>query len=186
MRLLTVALATLLLAACGFHLRGQGTPVEGYRTVNVVDRGQLSANTTWYAGGREELKRAVTDAFRHAGFDVAADAPLTVELLGESLARRVASIDANASAAEYQLDYTLRFRVVAADGATLVAEQALEADRSYRYHDDAVMGSSEEEALLGLEMRRDLAAQIVRQYRRASARAATPAVPATPTDAPAP
>lgn len=186
MRLLTVALATLLLAACGFHLRGQGTLTDDLRAVNVVERGQLSANTTWYAGGRDELARAVKDAFRHAGFAVATDAPVTVELLGESLARRVASIDANASAAEYQLDYTLRFRVVAADGATLVAEQALEADRSYRYHDDAVMGSSEEEALLGLEMRRDVASQIVRQYRRAAARAAVSAAPATPTDAPAP
>lgn len=186
MRIVAVTVAALLLAACGFHLRGDADPGDIHRTVAVVDRGHLSANTTWYAGGREELSRAVTGAFHDAGFTVAADAPVTVELLGESLSRRVASIDANASAAEYQLDYTLRFRVTAADGATLVAEQALEADRSYRYHDDAVMGSSEEEAMLGLEMRRDIAAQIVRQYRRAAARAATPAAPATPTDAPAP
>lgn len=189
MRIVTVALAALLLAACGFHLRGQGALDDAWRAVNIRDNGKLSASTAWYAGSRDELARVTAHAFRDAGFTVSADAPVTIELLGESLDRRIASLDASASAAEYQLDYTLRFRVLAGDGSTLVPETTLAADRSYRYHDDQVMGSAEEEALLGLEMHRDIAAQIVRQYRRNAVRAsaaaqATPAMPAS--DAPAP
>lgn len=181
-----LALAVLATAGCGFHLRGAAPAPTGFGDVAVRDLTGDKPATNWYAGRRDELLRTVRRAFADAGYALADTAPVTVELMADSLGRRIASIDDSASAAEYLVEYTLRYRIVAADGSALVPETELKADRSYRFREDAVMGSAEEEALLGTELRRDLAAQVVRQYRRRLQRLDASPVPAEPADAAAP
>ncbi len=183
-----ILLACMLLTACGFHFRGHTTVPDGFNIVAVRDADKIPTGTSLTGGGRDELHRAVTQAFQRHGITIADVAPMTVELLGESTRRRTASIDAvAASAAEYRLEYELRYRVTGSDGATLVSETKLVADNSYRFDNSAVMGSADEEILIYQELRRDAADRIVQQYlRRAkqSPRLNTPAD--APAHAPAP
>lgn len=161
-----LALAVVALAGYGFHLRGHGqlAATRGL-VVHVEDNTRVALTGSWLGSGPDELAHTLKDVLEDAGVQLADSAPLTVELLGETMEKRVASIAATAGAAEYQLDYTLRFRVTGSDGADLVKESTVRADRSYRYKSDAIMGSAEEEATLQRELRRDAALQILRRLR---------------------
>lgn len=164
-----VALVALLLAGCGFHLRGSsgaGTPPAA---VTIVDQARLTATGNWLGGGPGELGRIFSETFADAGIPARDDAAVRVELLSEHIEKRVASVDATASAAEYQLDYTLTWRIRGSDGATLVDTTRLRLDRSYRHKADAIMGSAEEEGLLQRDLRRDAALQVLRRVNRLAA-----------------
>lgn len=176
---LLVALV-MLLAGCGFHLRGAQTLDETLAVVAVRDigksaQGRKTGSTTWYGGERDELRRVVAQALTDSGATVTDEAPLVIELLGEEVKRRTAAIGISANAAEYQLDYLLRYRVVTAGNSVLIPETQIERDRTYRYDEKSPMGSAEEEALLRREMRRTAARQLATQYRRLSVPVAAPA-----------
>lgn len=175
-----LVLLALVLAGCGFHLRGTQTLDEALAVVAVRDVGKsaqrrTAGSTTWYGGERDELKRVVVQALTDGGATVADEAPLVIELLGEEVKRRTAAIGVSANAAEYQLDYLLRYRVVTAENSVLIPETQIQRDRTYRYDEKSPMGSAEEEALLRREMRRTAARQLVTQYRRLSVPVAAPA-----------
>jgi LPS-assembly lipoprotein len=171
MRALLVLASALLLAGCGFHLRGSTPVPPGMETVAVDD---LSATTLENgginAGNRGELRRAVQQSMRALGLTVADDAPVHVELLGESFNRRSASVDPRARTAEYELTYTLGFRVKGEDDCELVKDTRLESVRSYRFKQDAAVAASEEELVLRREMRRDIVSQLMRQFQQGVAR----------------
>lgn len=202
--LFVAALLASLLAGCGFHLRGNAPVPAHWTEVAIRDTGG-SSNGTWYSSGRDGLRRELTRTLTASGFVVRTGAPLTIELMSDSVQRRTASIAATASAAEYQIDYEVRFRITGSDNAELVPATLMRTDSSYRVDEAAVLGSAEQEALLYEEMRRDIARRIVDQLRRqvvgrpAPAQSATSpttsssaapdtgaAAPATPAHAPAP
>lgn len=176
-----LVLLALVLAGCGFHLRGTQTLDEALVVVAVRDVGKsgqgrkTTGNATWYGGERDELRRVVAQALTDSGATVTDEAPLVIELLGEEVKRRTAAIGVSANVAEYQLDYLLRYRVVTADNSVLIPETQIERDRTYRYDERSPMGSAEEEALLRREMRRTAARQLATQYRRLSTPVAVPA-----------
>lgn len=173
-RAIALLLFTALLAGCGFHLRGSAPVPAGWTEVAVSDSGGSSTGT-WYSSGREGLRHELSRSLGAAGFLVSASAPITIELMSDSVQRRTASIAASASAAEYQINYEVRFRITGNDGAELVPSTLLRTDGSYRVDEAAVLGSAEQEALLYEDMRRDIARRIVDQLRRqATARAPAP------------
>lgn len=181
---LVIALS-MLFSACGFHFRGQQSVPENFSAIMISDAHLITTNASWSSDGRDVLRRTITQAFLHAGITARDNADITVELLGENIERRTASINAvAASAAEYRLEYALRYRVIGADGAILIADTQLTTDNSYRFNDSAVLGSADEEALIFQEMRRDLANRLVRQYlHRINANASKQTPPTTPADA---
>jgi LPS-assembly lipoprotein len=187
-----VLTAALLLSGCGFHLRGSSTAGSTALTLAIDDRTREKSAGTWLGGGPGELARILTETLADGGVARRDDAGLRIELLNERIEKRVASVDATASAAEYQLDYTLTFRALGADGATVIKESKLKLDRSYRHKADAIMGSAEEEALLQRDMRRDASVQVLRLLRQlppavvSAANAATPAPATAKGDAHAP
>lgn len=164
---LALLLCACLLAGCGFHLRGSGGAAA---SVVVVDTAGQRGAGSWLGGGPGERARIVSETLRAGGITVhdgaAAAGSVQLELIDERIEKRVASVDATASAAEYQLDYTLAWRARAPDGAVLVQDTRLRLDRSYRHKANAIMGSAEEEALLQRDLRRDAALQILRRLRQ--------------------
>ncbi len=173
---LIVALCAAM-AGCGFHLRGSGELPEGWKVIAVSDaagKGLLNrGGDTWYDTGHEGMRRELVQSLSDAGFSVEAGAPVTIELLDASVRRRAASIDANASAAEYEIIYTVRYRIVGADGAQVVPESTIHADSSYRYNKTAVLGSAEQETIVYEDLRHELARRVVDQLRRQAAAHAT-------------
>jgi LPS-assembly lipoprotein len=128
--------AAILLAGCGFKLRGALDLPEDIRT----ESDGIGASTS------------ITDA----------DASITVS--SEQFSRRVLSIDpATGKEREIELAYTFAFRVSRGDSPTVIENGRINLLRSYVFNSDSVIGSSNEEDLLRKEMRRDAARQLMRR-----------------------
>ncbi len=131
MRLLRAALLALLalsMAGCGWHLRGSGASAQGLDGAAIALASRIPDPA---------LERRVTRELQTYGARVvAAEAPAdaTVELLGESLGQRVSSVTAGADVRQYDLTYTLRYRVrtpedaEAGDGRSVIATRTYQAD----------------------------------------------------------
>ena len=144
----------LLLAGCGFQLKGSGDAdlaLDGL-TIRLIS-GQP----------RAELTLAVTKELIANGLVMTdeADASASLELQPEQFSQRNLSLTAQARAAELELTLATDFTFTQPDhnpvnARATVSRQMLNDPRN-------VVGKTEELRLLRDEMRRDLAAQIVRR-----------------------
>ena len=152
---LSLAVMCIVLVGCGFQLKGSGqtgAPELAGMTVRLVS-----------AQPRSELTREVTRELTHSGTSLVddADAAITLILEAEQFTQRNVSLTAQARAAELELTLSAAFSLTQGeldpvDARAVVSRQMLNDPRN-------VVGKTEELRLLREEMRRDLAAQIVRR-----------------------
>lgn len=167
-RSLPIVLA-LALSACGFHLRNElvlpsdAAPVR----VSSVDR-------------YSPLADSLTQSIERAGAQIAepGDETATVlDLLSERWGSTPVSVDQLGRAQEFSLRYAVVFELRRADGTKLVPRQAVELSRDYISNPTNAIGTESEREILVVEMRREMAASIVRRLSavaRASSAAAAP------------
>src|SRR6266508_1292243 len=138
--LVSLALAALVTAGCGFQLRGQA---------------QLPFETLYIPGGSPlavELKRSVADAQAVLGF--------TTELRDKV----ILSFNTAGRVSEYQLRYRVGIRVTDPKGAQVyLPTSEILLTRDMAYSDAQVLAKEAEEALLYRDMRRDMVQQIIRR-----------------------
>lgn len=154
-RRLLLSLLVLPLLGCGFQLKGTGLDSSSLTGVPIA---LVSADP------RGELTEAVTDRLALAGAELVEPGPdrLTLQLGPEVFEQRNLSLSVDARAAEIEL--TLKTRFSLREGA----QERVEATEAFvvrqMLNDPAnVVGKTEELRLFREEMRRDLAAQIVRR-----------------------
>lgn len=145
-RLLLVAVM-LGLAACGWRLRGQGAA-----TLDGVD---LLVDTRI---AQADLRAPAELAARAAGADVvdareAADAVLV--LLDETVRQRPVSVSADARAQEYELAYSLRYRLETPDGQPIIAPETIQVFEVYQYDSDNVLSAESRAAAATERLRQD-------------------------------
>lgn len=143
-----IMLMASMLSACGFHLRG-----------DVALAPQLARIHIQGADPYDPLVRDLTRALTSAGSTVVADpaeATAVLQIVSNSAARRVLSVQTTGKVQEYELYQTLEFRVRDAAGRELLDAQRLELTRDYLYDADDVLGKAGEEETLRRDMRRDL------------------------------
>ena len=154
-RLACLLAAFLCLMSCGFQLKGTGSSesmgLEGLelRLVSVQPQSDLT----------REVSRELSNA--GAVLTDAADPALQLTLQAEQFSQRNVSLTAQARAAELELTLSVDFVLEQAeqdptDARATVSRQMLNDPRN-------IVGKTEELRLLRAEMRRDLAAQIVRR-----------------------
>ncbi|MFT4769276.1 MAG: LPS-assembly lipoprotein [Glaciecola sp.] len=156
-RLLAIVVLCLGLAACGFQLRGTGggsaLPAE-WRSMHLASNDPNG-----------ELTRIVESSFSASGiiWVARADAKHILRLGPESFSQRNLSVNAQARAAEFDLQMRADFMVF--DGAgTLVMERSTAAVNKQMENDPQnVVGKAEEVRVLRDELRRELAGQILRR-----------------------
>jgi len=153
LRLAVLGLGLLVLPACGFHLRGQYDIPEGLAPVRID------------APAGSGVARTLTETLRRNGVALA-DAgtkPRTrLSILSENSDRRVLSVGTNGKVDEYELVYTVHWRLVDADsGRERIATTRFQAQRDYVYDPAAVLGKQNEEETLTDDMRSDIADRIV-------------------------
>jgi LPS-assembly lipoprotein len=146
--------AVLLLAGCGFHLQGH-TPLPA-----VVKNPFLEA---------PDRQSDFVQYLRHAllinGAQLAQDrvkASAVVSIIGDNVARRVLSVSALNQPNEYELTYTVRFTVSAAD-RELLPVQEVSATRTYSFDERLLLAKDHEEDILRQDMARDLADMVMRR-----------------------
>lgn len=155
LRLLAACVLAVALSACGFHLRNKIALPADLGPVRVT-------STTQYS----PLAEAVATGLRHAGA-VAADADATnvasLQILSERWGDLPIAMDDRGRAQEFSLRYAAVFVFRRADGSELVPQQVVELSRDYVSPPENVTGTTTEREILADELRREMAASILRR-----------------------
>lgn len=147
--------AVLALAGCGFHLR------EQTRLPAALQELRIEVVAPFSPIG-QELGRALMRAGATLHED-AADKVAVLRILGDALNTLPLSVSGTARVQEYQVVHRVEFEVVAADGTVLVARNAIERRRDYRFDETQALGAAAEDELARKELRRDTLAALLRR-----------------------
>jgi LPS-assembly lipoprotein len=134
-----VIVVFLLLAGCGFQLRGAVTvPPEMSRTfIETDDRHSL-----FYRGLRDSLRAAGVEIV-----DSPVDATATFSIASDNTNQRVLSVSARNVPTEYEVYYTVVYGVVTRERPLLpLRSQTL--TRDYTWDESRVLGKEKEEQVL--------------------------------------
>jgi len=146
------AIAAMLLASCGFHLRGEynvpfaSVMVAAPGTSQVADR----------------IKRELTNSpTRLAATAGEAEAQLSV--MSERRDRIILSLSGAGRVREYQLKLTVQYRLVDNKGGVAIPTSEIQLQRILTYDDSQIIAKQLEEAQLFRDMEQDAAGQILRR-----------------------
>ncbi|GHD67402.1 LPS-assembly lipoprotein LptE [Jeongeupia chitinilytica] len=169
--------ATLLLTACGFHLRGQGAGGAFPYTTAIVTGGGGTANAL-----REYL--SVLPDVKLLDKPVK-DTP-QIDITGEGDNQKVLTVNSSGRVSEYRVYYTVTFRFRVGD-SYLIDDGKVQLFRDYTYDENNPLGEDAEKAQLVEGMQRDASQNILRRIAAAArnaekAKANPPPPKPTPTE----
>jgi LPS-assembly lipoprotein len=151
---LSIALLTLAVAGCGFHLKGAIELPAEVKSVFVATGDLLSPFAV-------ELGRALegSGATRAASAEAAS---VVVRVAKDRTGRRVLSVSARNTPQEYQVYYQVTYSIERG-GTQAVPPQEIELSRSYSFSEPDLLAKEREETILREAMARDLADLVVRR-----------------------
>lgn len=149
----------LLLGACGFHLRGQGTFALPFQSLYVQSSNSYSPFIT-------QLKAAI-EANGVRVFDSAVQAELTLDIVSEKQSKQILSLSGAGRVREYRLQYQISLRAFDAQQMDWLPAQELNLRRDYSYDDTRILAKEQEEGLLYQDMRNEAVQQILRRLNHA-------------------
>lgn len=149
-------LLCLILAGCGWQLRGVGS-YQGPPALNLVPTDRFAP-----------LTLALLDVMHRSAVKPQSDAPISLYLGIEELQRRVVAVTSIGSPAQYELSLSAEFRYQVTGDKTQSVPQTLSVERVFDFDPSNTAAKSEEENTLLEEMRLDLAQRILRQARNVS------------------
>ena len=150
------ALLTLaaLVSACGFHLQGLTRLPPAFATIALKADDRYS-----------EFHQAMTAALKATDSEVVqggGDHGAVLEVLEDKSEQRVLSISAGNLPTEYEVFYTLRYRV-RLEGRELLAPQVLKLSKEYSFNETAVLEKDHEQQLIRRALAQELAAIVLRR-----------------------
>lgn len=154
-----VLMLALLLGACGFHLRGQGTFALPFQSLYVK-----SSND--YAPFITELKRAI-EANSVQITDAPEQAQLTLHIVSETVNKQILSLSGGGRVREFRLHYRISLRAYDLKQDDWLAAEEIMLQRDFSYDDTQVLAKEQEEVLLYQNMRSDAVQQVLRRLNHA-------------------
>lgn len=148
-----VLLFTLLLSACGFHLRGQAPMPFGSMYIQ-------SAN------GNAPLVTELKHALAANGVQIADSsdqAELTLHIVSDVMDKQILSLSGSGHVLEYQLNYHISLRAFGPNQQDWIAPAEITLQRDFPYDDTQILAKAQEEALLYRSMRSDVVQQVLRR-----------------------
>ena len=156
MKPLLGALCALVVAGCGFQLRGAvDLPFD---SIHVPGRGGIAL----------ALQRAIRAGSRATVRDDPAQAQARLEVTQEARQKEILSLTAEGRVREFRLLYVVGFRVHDGKGGEFLPAASLQVAREMTYSDAQLLAKEAEEQALYRDMQNDMVQQIMR--RLASAR----------------
>ena len=146
----------LLLAACGFRLRG--TADVPFESLYIPE-----ART----GIGLDLKRNVEAGTRTRVVDDPKGAQAILQVTHESRGKQILTLTGTGAVREYQLRYQVSFRVHDGKGGEYVPQSTILLTRDMTYADALILAKEAEEQLLFRDMQTEAVHQIVRRLGRA-------------------
>ena len=164
-RLPVLVLALALLAGCGFHLRNKIALPADLGPVRVT------ASSTSYSALVTSLSRGLQAAgatlAEQIGDEDSAAASTTqvatLRVVSERWGDLPIAVDQFGRAQEFSLRYAVVFSFKKADGTDLVPQQVVELSRDYVSPPQDATGTATEREVLADELRREMAASILRR-----------------------
>jgi len=148
----TAALLCLVLAACGFQLRG--TADVPFQTIYVP---------SGTGGIGLELKRNIQAGTSAKVLDDAKQAEAVLEITQEAREKEILSLTGTGRVREFQLRYRVGFRVHDGKGREFVPVNTVVLVRDITFNDTDVLAKESEEQLLYRDMQNDMVQQIMRR-----------------------
>jgi LPS-assembly lipoprotein len=171
---------TVLLSACGFHLRGSnGSFMLPFATMYIG-----LPDTSPLAIGLKRYIRAIGST-EVVNTKDGADAVLEVLTDPErNRTKTILSLNSSGRVQEYQLGYSINFRVLDKAGNQLLAPTSISLVRPITFDESQVLAKETEEAALYRDMRNDMVQQIMRRLAAIKpvlpAMSVAPVAPVTP------
>lgn len=165
-RLPVLVLALVFLAGCGFHLRNRIALPSDLGPVRVVGAStSYSALVTSLSRGLQAAGATLAAPFgEDADANVATDAQVaTLRIMSERWGDLPIAVDQFGRAQEFSLRYAVVFAFTKADGTDLVPQQVVELSRDYVSPPQNATGTTTEREVLAEELRREMAASILRR-----------------------
>ncbi|WP_291994302.1 LPS assembly lipoprotein LptE [Candidatus Accumulibacter sp. ACC003] len=150
---LALAMLLVLLAGCGFQLRGSySLPYESIYLA-MPDYSVVGA----------DLKRAIRSSGTTRLALTASDAQVTLLPGAEYRDRIILSVSGTGRVSELRLRYLYTYRVIDGKGLDLAPPGTIELIRDLTYDDSNVLAKQQEETLLWRDMENDLVHQLMRR-----------------------
>ena len=147
-RCLCVAVVSLLLGACGFHLRGsESLPAE------------MSVTYIHGTGEFDSLYDDFRTALENRGVRVTQDrgeATAVLNILDNNTDKNVLTVDLAGKVLEYRITQNVQFEVTAADGQPLLDQQSVTRSRDFEFNRNDVLGKEREAETISKELQRDV------------------------------
>jgi LPS-assembly lipoprotein len=163
MRAIIALVFALLLAGCGFQLRG--TADLPFKTIYIPPANQ--------PGVALDLRRNIQVGTRTTVVDDPKMAEAVIEFTEESRNKVILSLTAGGKVSEFELQYRVSFRVRDQKGGEFVPSTSLFLKRSVTFSDSDILAKETEDRLIYRSMESDMVQQILRRLE-----AAQPARPA--------
>jgi len=142
----------LLLAGCGFRLRG--TAEVPFETLYVP--GATS-------GIALDLKRNIQAGTKARVVDDPSKADAVLQFTEETRQKEILSLTGTGRVREFQLRYRVAFRVHDGKGAEYVPPNTIQLTRDVTFNDAEILAKEQEEQLLFRDMQIDMVQQILRR-----------------------
>ena len=152
-RFVLLTLASLLIAGCGFQLRGQADlPFE-----------RIYVETEGFSLFAAELRRVVQTGNAVEVMDTAEQAQVVLKVLADRREKTILSLSRSGSVSEFQLLYQVSYRVMDNRMKDLVAPSEISLRRIMTYDDTEILGKESEEQMLFSDMQDDAVQQMLRR-----------------------
>jgi LPS-assembly lipoprotein len=149
--------ATLLLAACGFELRGTATLPFNSMYVQAAPTSLLAT----------QLKRSVLVGTGTRIAERPEQAEVILQITNELQEKQILSLSGGGRVSEFELRYRVSFRLTDAKNREHIPANEIVLRRDFSYTDDQALAKQSEEALLFRDMRDDAVSQLVRRLQAA-------------------
>lgn len=147
--------AFVLLSGCGFHLRGFYDIQSKIPTLSIIMRDNVT---------HSDLEGMIKNQLRVYNVIVNDDihaTPYWLIIEGDKLNQQINSISSSTTPRQYQLIYTVNFKLQHATGNNKIPLQSVIIVRELTVNSDRILASNDESDILEREMRKDAAVQIV-------------------------
>lgn len=160
-RILSLFMLALMLCGCGFHLRGMvDIPPWLNNVAIIVEEAHRDLAPL--------LQRRLEAYHIHINPD-AALANYWLILESDEVHQEISSISSSTVPRQYQLIYTLHFKLQRAKAEEIIPSTTILETRQATINGNRILGSNEEEEFIKTEMRRDAAIQILNRISKLSA-----------------
>jgi LPS-assembly lipoprotein len=157
---LCLLVATLLLSACGFHLRGHNNMQVKLAFQSVYLR---TASETPFV---MELRKALV-LNKVTESESAEDATVTLDIISETSDKMILSLSSAGKVLEFELHYRVSMSAYDKQLVYWLPTADVSLSRRMTYDDTQILAKEQEEALLYRDMRNDAVAQVLRRLSRA-------------------